>query len=287
MESHPPKVAVVLGGGGIKPYSAIPLISFLESRNIPVDLLVGCSGGSIMVSLWASGYTPEQMLKEVAPRVKKSTFKPNLKAFLSIANLPFGRLNKESALVQAGPIRKFMKDLWGDMRLEDLKIKTILQVTDFQTGEGIGLESGLLADCVYASSAIYPLLPAIKIGDRWLFDGGYTAPVPIMQAIKHHVDIIIVVDFMEKVQQDPQGIFENLMHTGKLNAKTITANQMALSIDLHQSEIIYMRVVFEKYMAFWEVEKFPQILEAGEKALEKIKDEFLSAYNTLHDRSKH
>lgn len=282
-----PKVAVVLGGGGIKPYSAIPLISFLESQKIPVDLLVGCSGGSIMVSLWASGYTTDQMLYEVAPRLKKSTFKANWKAFLSIANLPTGRMDKESALVHAGPIQKFMKELWGDTRLEDLKTKTILQVTDFQTGEGIGLEYGLLADCVYASSAIYPLLPAIKIGNRWLFDGAYTAPVPILQAIKHNVDIIIVVDFLEKVQADPHGIFENLMHTGKLNAKTIAENQMALSIDLHHSEVIYMKVEFEKFISFWEIEKFPQILEAGEKALGKIKDEFMCLYNTFNETAKY
>ncbi len=283
MNNRIPKVAVVLGGGGIKPYSAIPLISFLESQNIPVELLVGCSGGSIMVSLWASGYTPEKMLYEVAPKLKKSTFKANWRAFLAVGNLPFGRMDKTSALVHAGPIQKFMKELWGDTRLEDLKTKTILQVTDFQTGEGIGLESGVLADCVYASSAIYPLLPPIKIGERWLFDGAYTAPVPIMQAIKHDIDIIIVVDFLEKVQQDPQGIFENLMHTGKLNAKTITANQMALSIDLHHSEIIYMKVEFERFISFWEIEKFPEILAAGEKALDKIKDELLCIYKAIYE----
>ena len=278
-----PKVAVVLGGGGIKPYSAIPLISFLESQKIPVDLLVGCSGGSIMVSLWASGFTPEQMLNDVAPRLTKSTFKANYRALLAIANLPFGRMDKESALVLAGPIRRFMKGIWGHTRLENLKTKTILQVTDFQTGEGIGLESGLLADCVYASSAIFPLLPPIKIGKRWLFDGAYTAPVPILQAIQHNVDIIIVVDFLEKVQQDPQGIFEDLMHIGKLNAKTITATQMALCISLHSAEIIYMKVEFEKFISFWEIEKFPQILEAGEKAVEKIKDELLLIYKHIQD----
>ena len=270
-----PKIAVILGGGGIKPVSAIPLINFLEKENIPVDLLVGCSGGSIMVSLWASGYSSTQMLNELAPMVKKSTFRPNWKAFLGAASLPFGKLDKESAFVRAEPIRKFMKDIWGDTRLEDLKPKTIIQVTDFQTGEGIGLETGLLADCVYASSAIFPLLPPLKIGDRWLFDGGFTAPVPIMQAIKYQADILIVVDFFEKVQPDPSGIFEILMHTGSLEARTMTANQMAISIDLHNSEIIYMKVEFDKTINFWEIEKFPMILEAGEKALEKIRDELL------------
>lgn len=215
------------------------------SKNVP-KVAVVLGGGGIMAALWASGYTPEQMLKEVAPRLKRSTFKANWRAFMAMGNLPFGRMDKESALIHSGPIRKFMKELWGDTRLEDLKTKTVLQVTDFQTGEGIGLESGLLADCVYASSAIFPLLPPINIGQRWLFDGAFTAPIPILQTIKHKVDIIIVLDFLEKIQQDPKGIFDCLLHTGKLNAKTITATQMALSIDLHHAEIIYMKVEFEK-----------------------------------------
>jgi NTE family protein len=278
MNSAKPKVAVVLGGGGIKPYSALPLISFLEDQKIDVDLLVGCSGGSIMVSLWASGYSTDRILTEVVPRLKKSTFKPNWKAFLALANIPYGRLDKESGFVRAEPIRKFMKELWRDTRLEDLKPRTILQVTDFQTGEGIGLGSGLLADCVYASSAIFPLLPPLKIGNRWLFDGGYTAPVPILQAARCLADIVIVVDFLEKVQHDPKGIFESLMHTGKLQARTLTANQMALSLDLHHFDIIYMKVEFEKTITFWEIDKLPQILEAGEKALEKIRNEFLLSY---------
>lgn len=276
-----PKIAVVLGGGGIKPYAAIPLISFLNEHKITVDLLVGCSGGSILASLWASGYTTEQMLHEVAPSLKKSTFKPNIKAVMALANLPFGLIDKESAMIHAGPIRKFMKGLWGETRLEDLKIKTILQTTDFHTGQGIGLESGLLADCVYASSALFPLLPVIKMGDRWLFDGGFSSPVPILQALKHQPDIIIAVDFLEKSKEDPIGIFDNLVHAGKLMAKTLTCNQTALSLDMYDAEIIYMKVQFDEFISFWEIEKFPLILEAGNQALDKIRDEFLLAYKHL------
>jgi len=284
MSENLPKVAVVLGGGGIKPYSAIPLISFLQEQNIQVDLLVGCSGGSIMSALWSYGYTPDQMLNDVAPRLKKSTFKTNWKALLAVGNLPFGRMDKHTALIHAGPIRKVMKDLWGDTRLEDLKTKTIIQVTDFETGEGIGLETGLLADCVYASSAIFPLLPPLKMGERYLFDGAFTAPVPILQAIRHKVDIIIVVDFLEKVQTDPKGLFDNLVHTGKLNAKTIGASQMALSIDINHAEIIYIKVVFEHFISFWEIDKFPEILNAGQIAMGKVKDEILLVYNHLRQK---
>jgi NTE family protein len=278
MDSHLPKVAVILGGGGIRPVSAIPFFAFLESEKIPIDLIVGCSGGSILAAGLASGYTPFQIINDVLPKIKKSTFKLNWKALFSIANLPFGRFDRESALINPDPIKQIFRGFWGDTRLEDLKIKTVIQTTDFQTGEGIGLEKGDLADCVYASSAIYPFLPPIKIGSRWLFDGAYSAPIPILQAINHKADIIIVLDFREAIDGNPKGLFESFFYVSKIDSSALSASQMALSIDMIPSEIIYMKVEFTNAVSFWEIEQFPYIVEAGEKALQKIKNEFLSVY---------
>jgi NTE family protein len=286
MSSYFPKVALVLGGGGIRPFSAIPLFSFLENHGIPIDLLVGCSGGSMMVSGWASGITTDQMIKEIIPRVEKSLFKLNWRSMLSVRNFPFGKINKESGLLDSFPIRKLFKELWKELRLEELKIKTILQTTDFQTGEGIGLENGNLADAVYASSAIFPILPAARIGSRWLFDGAYSAPVPILQAVNHKADIIIVVDFQDPIDSDPKGFFDSLMHVSRMDSKAIVASHMALSIDIMSSEIIYMKVNFRKNISFYEVEQLPYIIETGEQALEKIKDEFFNLYKLKCDQNQ-
>jgi NTE family protein len=176
--------------------------------------------------------------------------------------------------------------VFGFRRIEDLKLKTILQATDFQTGEGVGLETGDLADCVYASSAIYPLLPAIKIGKRWLFDGNFSAPIPVLQAVRHRPDIIIVVDFHEKLSPDPKGYFETTVHTGKIYARTIKAAQTCLTLNLHEGELIYMKMNFEKYITMWEVEKMPAILEVGEAALDRVKDEILLAINNHHQPAR-
>lgn len=274
-----PKVALVLGGGGIKPYSIIPLLKFLERNCIKLDLVVGCSGGAIMSALLASGYSPDEIVNSIVARLNKNLFKKDFRALASIAGLPFSKMDKEKAFIKASPIRTLFRELFGNRRIEDLGLKTILQVTDFETGEGVGLESGDLADSVYASSAIFPLLPALKIGERWLFDGGFSAPVPVLQAVKYNPDIIIVADFQEKLAPNPRGYFEAALHTGKIYTKTITAAQTCLSIDLYEGEVIYTKVIFEKYISIWEIEKMPAILEAGEKALEKVKGEIVLAWD--------
>ena len=55
------KVGLVLSGGGAKGIAHIGLIKALEENDIPIDCVVGTSMGAIIGSLYAMGYTPEQM----------------------------------------------------------------------------------------------------------------------------------------------------------------------------------------------------------------------------------
>lgn len=56
-----PTVALVLAGGGAKGLSHIGVMEYLDSLEIPVDVVLGTSMGGLMGSLYALGYTPHQM----------------------------------------------------------------------------------------------------------------------------------------------------------------------------------------------------------------------------------
>lgn len=56
-----PTVALVLAGGGAKGMSHIGVMEYLDSLEIPVDVVLGTSMGGLMGSLYALGYTPHQM----------------------------------------------------------------------------------------------------------------------------------------------------------------------------------------------------------------------------------
>ena len=267
------KVAVVLGGGGLKPFAALPLFSFLKENGVEIDLLVGNSGGAILSSAIGSGYSTEYILEKVVPKINKSLFIRNWRAILSFANLPFGKMERHSALFKPDRLLSLMKEFLSDRKIEDLSPRTVFQATDYLTGENVLLEKGDLVKSVYASSAIYPFLPPIQIDGRWLFDGGYTAPIPVLPAIRFGADVIIVVDFFEKIQPDPKGAFNAIMHITKILTKSIASNQMALSINLMDAELFYIKVNFEKYISIWETESLPAILEAGQLAVDKAKNE--------------
>ena len=57
------KVGLVLSGGGAKGAAHIGVIKALEENNIPIDYITGTSIGAIIGSLYAMGYSPEEMLE--------------------------------------------------------------------------------------------------------------------------------------------------------------------------------------------------------------------------------
>lgn len=55
------KVGLVLSGGGAKGMTHIGIIRALEENNIPIDYIAGTSMGAIIGSLYAMGYSPDDM----------------------------------------------------------------------------------------------------------------------------------------------------------------------------------------------------------------------------------
>lgn len=61
IREHRPTVALVLSGGGAKGAAHIGVIKYIESLDIPVDMVLGTSMGGLIGGLFSLGYTTEQM----------------------------------------------------------------------------------------------------------------------------------------------------------------------------------------------------------------------------------
>ena len=55
------KVGLVLSGGGAKGMAHIGVIRALEENQIPIDYITGTSMGAVIGSLYAMGYSPDEM----------------------------------------------------------------------------------------------------------------------------------------------------------------------------------------------------------------------------------
>ena len=272
-----PKIGLVIGGGGIKCLAAISLFEFLDAARIKVELMVGCSGGAIMTAAYGAGYSSSQIKDIIVRSVNKKMLKRiNLRSVAGIARLPFCKFDRSSGILKSDAIRRLYQQVFGNRKLEDLRPRTVLQATDFRTGEGVILEKGLVADTVYASGALYPLLPPLCIDGRWYIDGGFNANVPVMEAVKRNLDIIIVMMFEEQFAANPHGFAECFYTMIKAVTRALDRGQISLSVDLHSYEIVVVNVLFEQDIQIWDVDKIPLILDTGQKAVDRKKAEILS-----------
>ncbi|MGH9849404.1 MAG: patatin-like phospholipase family protein, partial [Blastocatellia bacterium] len=273
-----PKIALVLGTGGIKAMAGLALFEFLDQQKIPIDLMVGCSGGALACATIGMGLRPDEIRDLGMQRLQKSLFtKLNYRSLLGIFNSHLGTFDKTSGVINPHEWQKALREFFGDKKLEQLRPRTLLQTTDVDTGEGVVLTRGSVADAVYASCAFFPAFPPIKIDGRYLGDGIYSAPVPVMEAIKRNMDVIIALDFKEKVRAEPKGFFSCFYRHIDNTMRTLTRSQMFLSIELHHHEIVIVEVSFEHTINPWDVHELPAIIEAGKKAIEENKTMILSA----------
>ncbi|MCG3160357.1 MAG: hypothetical protein JMDDDDMK_01426 [Acidobacteria bacterium] len=277
-----PTIAVITGSGGIKTFAAMALFEFLDEASIKPDLLIGCSGGAIMAALRATGYTPAQMYDLIPKLLKRELFsKIDYRVLLGIPRLPFGKFDFSCGIIKPERLRAIYRQLFGDTRLEELMTPTLLQVTDFHTGESFSLDHGLLADAVYASGASYPALPPLQIDGRWLVDGGFSSPVPMLEAIKRNIDVIIALSIETRLDAEPKSFSDMFNYGQSLCANQLIKNQMATAISLHHYEIVQVNVRFNRPVEFWDIEAVPFVLETGRKAVEAKKEEILSAINNF------
>lgn len=162
--SHMKKLALILGGGGAKSFAHLGVIKVLQENNIPIDLLVTCSGGSIIGALIANGASVEKIKKEFYKKTRRInwfTLKLSRKGLLSQKN-----------------IQSILEHLKADTNIEDTKIPIRIVATNLNLGELKIFKSGSLKKAVCASVAFPGIYKPVKIGDYFFIDGGVLNSIP-------------------------------------------------------------------------------------------------------------
>ena len=281
-EKKRPKIAVVIGSGGIKPMAAIPLFDFLDEQKIDIDWLFGCSGGAIVAAMRGAGYNGTEMRDLISKYLSKKLFsKIDYRTLLGIAKLPFGRFNKTCGILKPQNLVEVLKIIYKEMKLEEFKTPTFIQATDVDTGEGVILDKGDVAEAVYASAAQFPFFPPYCINGKWLVDGVYSSPLPVLEAVRKGADIIIAVAIEQQVKLKSTSFIEYFHHFISRSYTSTQKKQMALAIDIHHHEIVIINIHFEEVINMWDVEKLPLIMETGNKIIERKKEEILSAIESF------
>ncbi|MFY0599315.1 MAG: patatin-like phospholipase family protein [Cyclobacteriaceae bacterium] len=169
------RIGLVLSGGGARGVSHLGVIKALQEANVEFDAISGSSAGAIVGAFIAAGYTPEEVCKFIEQTSLFNTFRLSL--------------NRRSILKIDKGAKELLKYFPADS-FEDLKIPLYVTTTDIKKGKIKVYKKGQLIKPILASSSIPVVFDPMKIGTRYLVDGGILDNFPI-SPIRKEVDLIV------------------------------------------------------------------------------------------------
>ncbi|NDV41876.1 patatin [Muricauda sp. 40Bstr401] len=210
-QEAPPKVGLVLSGGGAKGLAHIGALKVIEEAGIKVDYIGGTSMGAIVGALYASGYSAKELdsifrktnfsdlIQDNVPRSAKNFYEKEDSERYALT-LPFtdfkvsfpqaisGGQNIYNMLVQ---LLFHVKDVQDFAKLP---IPFLCVATNVETGEQVLLDHGYLPEAIVASGTFPSLFEPSEIDGDILIDGGVVNNYPIDQVRAMGADIVIGVD---------------------------------------------------------------------------------------------
>jgi NTE family protein len=186
------KIALVLGGGGLKGFAHIGVFRALQEMGIEPTVVAGTSIGALIASAYARGMSVSEMEDRARALKRRDLFRLNRMGMLL-------ERQHSPAIYLEQPLRDVVESVSGDKRFDQLKRTLLVNTVDIERGSQLvwglpGLRDVRVADAVYASCALpgfYP--PGVMRGGRRFVDGGVIDNLPVSVASRG-MDAVIAVD---------------------------------------------------------------------------------------------
>lgn len=178
---RPRRVGLALGSGSARGWAHIGVIEALAAQGIHPHVVCGSSIGSLVAGAYVAGKL--DALDAWACRV-------NWREMARLADLKLSG----GGLIEGDRLVRFLRDLFGDVKIEDLDIPFAAVAADLGTGEEVWFREGSLVDAVRASMALPGLLSPVRLHEWQLADGGLVNPVPVGPCRELGAEAVIAVN---------------------------------------------------------------------------------------------
>jgi NTE family protein len=187
-----PRIALVLGGGGMKGFAHIGVLRAFERLGLPLDEVIGTSMGAVIGAFYASGLDSKEIERRVSDLSIKDYFKVHFLKFLV-------RGYRHASVYKGKHFHSFLKQSLPQAHFAELPLPFFCNALSLTTGNmryfGLpGADDVPLADAVYASSCLPGIFEPAEIGGDWLIDGGMGEALCLKLAVARRVDLVVAVD---------------------------------------------------------------------------------------------
>ena len=185
------KIALVLGGGGLKGFAHIGVFKALKELGIEPTVVAGTSIGALIAAAYTRGMDISEMTDRARALKRRDLFRLNRMGMLL-------ERQHSPAIYLEDPLRTVVKSVATDKRFDQLKRTLLVNTVDITRGSQIvwglpGLRDVSVADAVYASCALPGFYPPGLVGGRLCVDGGVLDNLPVSIAGRG-MDAVIAVD---------------------------------------------------------------------------------------------
>ncbi|HEX9238611.1 MAG TPA: patatin-like phospholipase family protein, partial [Xanthobacteraceae bacterium] len=159
-------VTLVLSAGGARGFAHLGVVRALREAHVPIDLIGGCSMGSIVGAAVALEWDDA----EIKERLRNSFVNKNP---VNDYTLPF------LSLIKGRKVARLLEQNFGGLRIEELWRPFFCVSTNLTIGTLAVHRDGPLVDALHASISIPGLLPPVIMGGDVHVDGGVMNWLPV------------------------------------------------------------------------------------------------------------
>jgi NTE family protein len=156
----------VLSGGGARGFAHIGVLRAFREADIPIDFIAGASMGAIVAAQHAMGFDSQTMMNLMRESYVHPRGLPDL-------TIPFVAVRTGVATDRQ------LKRMFGDTRIEDLRIPYFSVSANLITAETVIHDRGRLWRGVRSSCSVPGLLPPVRVRGGFLVDGGLLDNLPV------------------------------------------------------------------------------------------------------------
>lgn len=187
----PPRIAVVLGGGGLKGFAHIGVLRALAERGITPTTYAGTSIGALIAAAQIGGMSLSEMTERAASLRRSDLFRLNSMGMLM-------ERMRVASIYSDEPLRALIEAVVPAKRFDEVDQRLLVNTVDIERGTQViwgspGLRDASIAEAVYASCALPGSFPPGRVGERLCIDGGTIDNLPVAVA-GLDADLVIAID---------------------------------------------------------------------------------------------
>ena len=230
------RVALALGSGGARGYAHIGVITELRERGYEIVGIAGSSMGALVGGLEAAGKLDEfaGWAMSLTQRAVLRLLDPSITA---------------AGVLRAAKILDAVRDILGEVRIEDLPIPYTAVTTDLIAGKSVWLQCGPVDAAIRASIAIPGVITPHVLDGRLLADGGILDPLPMAPIAAANADLTIAVSLSgseaggryEPTESEPRATTEWLNRMWRSTSSLLDTNAARSFLDTPSARAMLSR----------------------------------------------